>query len=125
MTVFSQFVNQTYNVAVNYANRNASNPMSNSKLTASYFAAVSASCGIGFGLRRLTKNYDLKHNLFLRGFIPYTALTLASCFNLYFIRWNEVTEGITLRVRNEVQRLFDAMITDVQVDFNTFSFFTF
>lgn len=32
ITVLSQFLNQTYNVAVNYANRNASNPMSNSKL---------------------------------------------------------------------------------------------
>lgn len=32
ITVVSQFINQTYNVAVNYANRNASNPMSNSKL---------------------------------------------------------------------------------------------
>ena len=32
ITVLSQFINQTYNVAVNYANRNASNPMSNTKL---------------------------------------------------------------------------------------------
>ena len=99
VTVVSQFINQTYNVAVNYSNRNASNPMTNSKLFVSYVAAVSMSCGIGFGLRQITKNYNLATNVFLRGFIPYTAITLASCLNLYFIRWNEVTEGITLRIK--------------------------
>eukprot|EP01083_Nonionella_stella_P082301 227155_1 len=66
---------------------------------ASYIAAVGTSCGIGFGLRQITKNYNLAHNVFLRGFIPYTAITLASCLNLYFIRWNEVTQGITLRIK--------------------------
>ena len=105
LTVFSQFINQTYNVAVNYANRNATNPMSNGKLFASYIAAVSASCGIGFGLRQLTKGRDLTHSIFLRGFIPYTAITLASCFNLYFIRWNEVTEG-TKTKGNEMEMAF-------------------
>ena len=71
----------------------------------SYICAVTASCGIGFGLRQVTKNYNLAHNIFLRGFIPYTALTLASCFNLYFIRWNEVTEGITLRIKSPISRV--------------------
>ena len=33
ITVASQFINQTYNVAINYSNRNASNPMPNTKLS--------------------------------------------------------------------------------------------
>ncbi len=102
ITVLSQFINQTYNVAVNYANRNATNPMSNTKLAVSYVAAVSVSCGIRFGLRQVTRNYNLATNVFLRGFIPYTALTLASCLNLYFIRWNEVTQGIALRIKSPI-----------------------
>ena len=65
---------------------------------------MSASCGIGFGLRQVTKSYNLAQNPFLRGFIPYTAITLASCFNLYFIRWNEVTEGITLRIKAPIKQ---------------------
>eukprot|EP01084_Bolivina_argentea_P060011 109630_1 len=105
ITVVSQFINQTYNVAVNYANRNASNPMTNTKLFVSYVAAVSVSCGIGFGLRQMTKNHNLATNAFLRGFIPYTAITLASCLNLYFIRWNEVTQGIQLRIKSPIKKI--------------------
>jgi len=115
MTVFSQFINQTYNVAVNYANRNATNTLSNNKLFVSYICAVTASCGIGFGLRQLTKNYNLATHTFLRGFIPYTALTLASCFNLYFIRWNEVAEGIELLGSKRRHMMKGAMIAIITV----------
>lgn len=105
MQVFSQFVNQSYNVSVNYYNRNASNPMSNTTLGISYVSAVSMSCGIALGLRKFAQKYiKNKNGVLFRSLIPYTALTLASSFNVYFIRWNEIMDGITLKYKKTVKK---------------------
>jgi len=48
--VFWQWINQTYNICLNHANRNASNALSNQELAVTYGAAVSASCGVALGL---------------------------------------------------------------------------
>ncbi len=79
--------------------------MSNQLLASSYLAAVGASCGIAYFLKSLTGKVianSAQHFItttFLRSFIPYISLTLSSCFNVYFIRWNEITEGINVSVR--------------------------
>ena len=101
LQVFAQFVNQSYNVAVNYSNRNASNPISNNKLFISYLAAVSTSCGIAFSLRKIIGNMSIQFqkSVFARSVVPYTAIVLSSCLNLYFIRYNEISEGIELSIK--------------------------
>ena len=46
--------NNSYNAAVNYANRNASGEISNRTLAEAYGGAVAASCSIGLGATALT-----------------------------------------------------------------------
>lgn len=48
--LFWQIFNQSYNVAVNHANRNASNQLSAQQLGTAYAAAVSVSCGLGLSM---------------------------------------------------------------------------
>ena len=47
--ITAQFINQTYNVCVNYANRNASSEMSTQTLLTAYGAAVTSSCALALG----------------------------------------------------------------------------
>lgn len=66
--IFWQWVNQSYNVALNYSNRNASSEMSTSTITSrvptkrhthlsvNYLAAVSTSCGVAFGLTKFSQS---------------------------------------------------------------------
>ena len=51
--MFWQFVNQSYNAGMNYANRNASSPYTQEDLMKGYTGAVSASIIISVGLNRL------------------------------------------------------------------------
>jgi len=47
-----QFLNQSFNAAQFYANRNASNEVADSTLAASYLGAVASAVGVGVGLSR-------------------------------------------------------------------------
>ena len=106
LQIFAQCTNQSYNVAVNYHNRNASNPMSNITLASSYIAAVTVSCTVALGLRKYAaKTLSNQNSVFSRGFIPFLAIVLASSFNVYFIRWNEITDGIKLKYKKKKQNI--------------------
>ena len=62
-TAFWQWANQSYNVAVNYANRNiGGKQMSNQAIAASYAGAVVSSCGLALGLGRVADNLKKRPN---------------------------------------------------------------
>lgn len=46
--------NQTYNVAVNYANRNVASTLDNTQLAAAYTLGVGSACGSAYGFAKLT-----------------------------------------------------------------------
>ena len=74
VTLFWQWLNQSYNLAVNYANRNASNSLSNTQIGVAYGVAVTASCSIAVGLGQLVK----------KGVVPRALSHVVSFFFLLF-----------------------------------------
>ena len=102
--VIWQWVNQTYNAALNYSNRNASSNLDMKGLSISYFAAVTASISIGLGMRRLLSPYASKFNgpaqLFFNFLISVTAIGFAGVLNVLIMRSKEIQEGITLTDAN-------------------------
>eukprot|EP01112_Ceratiomyxa_fruticulosa_P022753 TRINITY_DN8443_c0_g1_i1.p1 TRINITY_DN8443_c0_g1~~TRINITY_DN8443_c0_g1_i1.p1 ORF type:complete len:364 (-),score=72.32 TRINITY_DN8443_c0_g1_i1:47-1087(-) len=102
--VFWQWINQSYNIALNHANRNASNPMSNQQIAISYASAVTISCGVALGLRQLVeKTKIIKSASVLRGIrliTPFTAVALAGIANVFIMRSNEMKDGIKVTDEN-------------------------
>eukprot|EP00056_Hartaetosiga_gracilis_P009382 m.134381 g.134381 ORF g.134381 m.134381 type:complete len:329 (-) comp13114_c1_seq2:1308-2294(-) len=95
----SQFINQTYNVLVNYNNRNASSHMSLQTLATAYGAAVTASGGIAIGLGKLASKIKSNTPLMVamkRAVVPYIALVCAGVVNLALIRQSELTHGVSV-----------------------------
>jgi len=97
-TIFWQTVNQTCNVCVNYANRNASNEVSNATLFKNYLAAVGSSVGTAVGLNEWVKRSAfapaLKNTLL--SIVPFTAVAVANVLNIGMMRREEMTQGITV-----------------------------
>lgn len=98
-TLFWQWANQSLNVAVNYANANKTDPMSNTQLLTNYAAAVSASCGVAVGLNglvpRLTK-LNANTKLILSRLVPFAAVVSAGIVNVFLMRGNEIRNGISV-----------------------------
>eukprot|EP01006_Ploeotia_vitrea_P012521 TRINITY_DN33143_c0_g1_i1.p2 TRINITY_DN33143_c0_g1~~TRINITY_DN33143_c0_g1_i1.p2 ORF type:complete len:316 (-),score=137.58 TRINITY_DN33143_c0_g1_i1:28-975(-) len=95
--MFWQWYNQTYNVAVNHANRNASNEMSYSQIGTAYAGAVTTSCGIAWGLGEVIKrstNFAPAVRALIRSLVPFVAVATAGAANAYLMRRNEAVEGI-------------------------------
>lgn len=93
-TVFWQWANQTYNVCVNYANRNASNALSYQQIGTAYVGAVVSSCSIAVGLRHAAQRLERP---LLRSFIPFVAVATAGAINVALMRSNELLEGIAVK----------------------------
>ena len=51
-TIFWQWINQTYNAALNYENRNASSTYTTQDIAMSYTIATSAAIGVALGIRK-------------------------------------------------------------------------
>ena len=51
-TIFWQWINQTYNATLNYANRNASSSYTINDIAKSYICATGAAIGVGLGVRK-------------------------------------------------------------------------
>jgi tricarboxylate carrier len=84
--VFTQWLNQTYNVVNNYVNRSGATVDWNSLLQA-YGLAVTASCGIALGARALIASVPA---LSVAGpFVPYLAVISAGSSNVSFTRMEE------------------------------------
>ena len=93
--LFWQWMNQSYNLLVNHANRNASNPMSNSQIGLAYAVAVTASSSIAVGLSQLVKR-GIVPSMF-RHVVPYTAVASAGMANVFVMRYNEISEGVMVQ----------------------------
>mmetsp|Transcript_16262 Transcript_16262/g.15977 ORF Transcript_16262/g.15977 Transcript_16262/m.15977 type:complete len:235 (-) Transcript_16262:60-764(-) len=93
-----QWINQTYYVGVNYANRNAASKFSNQDLVLSYFGAVMASIGVGLGVKRFIepfkKSFTGSKAFFFMFTISFIANSAANGTNLLIIRSKEFKNGI-------------------------------
>lgn len=106
MQLLFQFLNQTYNSAFNYANRNATVPVDYAQLGASYAVATTTAVGAAFGLGKVvdrlqsrftaggaTPSFGVK--LLSRG-LPWLAVATAGAANALAMRYKEGVDGITV-----------------------------
>jgi len=95
--IFWQWINQSHNACVNYANRNASKPQPTSKFVGAYAVAVSSAVTIASSLTYLVKKSDKlppAKRLIVQRFVPLPATALASSLNVICMRYNEIEKGI-------------------------------
>lgn len=98
-TAFIHFVNQTYNAAINFANRNASNPVPTARLAEGYAGAVITSLSIGLTATALTKRVQARGGggmavSVIRSTLPFLAVAGAGASNVVLMRRNELTTGV-------------------------------
>lgn len=102
-TMFWQWANQSYNVAVNYANRNiGGKQMSQEAIVASYAGAVAASCSLAVGLGAVSKRLNARPNpgfgvRLFRGAVPFVAVASAGVVNVFLMRRQETIDGIQVK----------------------------
>lgn len=98
-----QWANQSYNVAVNYGNRNiGKNEMTTQDIAISYAGAVFSSCSIALGLGRVSDNLNKAANpgfgvRLFRGAVPFIAVASAGVLNVVLMRRGEIQSGITIK----------------------------
>lgn len=91
----SQWLNQTYNVSHYYANRNASNSSSDADLALAYVGATSSSVFGAAMIEKFARASKYSHQL--RVIAPFTAVSLATFFNMTLMRKSEVIEGVVVK----------------------------
>ncbi|KAM7052499.1 LOW QUALITY PROTEIN: sideroflexin-5-like [Acridotheres tristis] len=96
-TVFWQWLNQSHNACVNYANRNASKPSPTSKFIQGYLGAVISAVSIAVGLNVLIQRankFSPATRLLIQRFVPFPAVASANICNVVLMRHAELEEGI-------------------------------
>ena len=105
-TIFIHWFNQSYNCAVNFANRSGEKDSEDgtpaeevpvSRLMEGYFASISTSLSIALGatvLSRRASHFGPKFHTFIRATVPFTAVVLAGCANILLMRRSELTDGV-------------------------------
>ncbi|XP_056408647.1 sideroflexin-5 [Hyla sarda] len=96
-TIFWQWLNQSHNAGVNYANRNASKPSPTSKFILGYTGAVVSAVSIAVGLNSLVQRankFSPSTRLFIKRFVPFPAVASANICNVVLMRHSELEEGI-------------------------------
>lgn len=96
-TIFWQWVNQSHNACVNYANRNATKETPTERFIAGYVGAVTSAVSIALGLGVLIKKankFSPATKMLIQRFVPFPAVATASTFNVILMRNNELNEGI-------------------------------
>ena len=114
--VFWQWLNQSYNAGFNYANRNATVPISMPQLAASYGVATGVACGMSFALGKVVERLQAGASgapgapgaagaprpppsfgvkLLSRG-LPWMAVASAGVANALAMRYKEGVDGITV-----------------------------
>lgn len=96
-----QFVNATYNALQFYANRNASNHVTDGQLLASYIGATTSSVGVGVALRYAIST---PRNAFLIGWrlriaqiaVPFVAAVSGKPLQIGLMRSDELTSGVAV-----------------------------
>ncbi|KAJ3310873.1 hypothetical protein HDV04_004566 [Boothiomyces sp. JEL0838] len=98
MIVGCQWLNQSVNVAFNYANANKTTPMSTKETMVAYSAAVVSSCSIALGMNHwLTHKAPVSWKPVLGKTIPFFAVAIAGTLNVYLMRRKELTDGIQVQ----------------------------
>ncbi|XP_077789810.1 sideroflexin-5 isoform X4 [Podarcis muralis] len=96
-TVFWQWLNQSHNACVNYANRNATKPSPTSKFIQGYLGAVISAVSIAVGLNVLIQKanqFTPATRLLIQRFVPFPAVASANICNVVLMRHTELEEGI-------------------------------
>ncbi|XP_061690794.1 sideroflexin-5b isoform X2 [Syngnathoides biaculeatus] len=96
-TIFWQWLNQSHNACVNYANRNASKPTPTSRFLQGYFGAVTSAVSIAVGLNVLLQKANKLSpatRMIIQRFVPFPAVASANICNVVLMRHNELSEGI-------------------------------
>ncbi|KAJ3413462.1 hypothetical protein HDV05_008031 [Chytridiales sp. JEL 0842] len=99
--VFWQWVNQSVNVAFNYANANKTTKMDMTETASKYFmaygTAVASSCTIALGLNesvKRVKGLSPSAMALLGRCVPFGAVAAAGTLNVFLMRRKEIVDGI-------------------------------
>jgi len=96
--VFFQWINQTYNASLNYANRNASSTVTTADLLQSYGMASTSAITVGLGIRHLLAKQlsgaTGSRLICLNALTSFFAVGAAGFLNAYFMRKKEMETGI-------------------------------
>nr|XP_032806420.1 sideroflexin-5 isoform X2 [Petromyzon marinus]XP_032806421.1 sideroflexin-5 isoform X2 [Petromyzon marinus] len=96
-TVFWQWLNQSHNACVNYANRNASKPTPTARFVQGYLGAVCSAVALAVGLNVFIKRasgFSPATRLLIQRLIPFPAVATANVCNVLLMRHNELQEGV-------------------------------
>uniref|UniRef100_A0A3Q2DD63 Sidoreflexin n=1 Tax=Cyprinodon variegatus TaxID=28743 RepID=A0A3Q2DD63_CYPVA len=97
LCAFFQWLNQSHNACVNYANRNATKPTPTSKFLQGYVGAVTSAVSIAVGLNMLIQKANKlspSTRMIIQRFVPFPAVASANICNVALMRHNELSEGI-------------------------------
>ncbi|GFR82787.1 sideroflexin [Elysia marginata] len=95
--IFWQWLNQSHNACVNFANRNASKPTPLKRFVLGYVGAVSTAVSIAVALNLLIKRasaFSTTTKLLIQRLVPFPATATASTCNVLLMRNSELSEGI-------------------------------
>ncbi|XP_060935418.1 sideroflexin-5b isoform X2 [Limanda limanda] len=96
-TIIWQWLNQSHNACVNYANRNATKPTPTSKFLQGYAGAVTSAVSIAVGLNVLIQKANKLSpatRMIIKRLVPFPAVGSANICNVGLMRHNELSEGI-------------------------------
>ncbi|KAF3694108.1 Sideroflexin-5 Tricarboxylate carrier BBG-TCC [Channa argus] len=102
-TIIWQWLNQSHNACVNYANRNATKPMPASKFFQGYVGAVTSAVSIAVGLNVLIQKVNKLSpatRMIIQRFVPFPAVASANICNVALMRHSELSEGIDVLDNN-------------------------
>nr|XP_046262521.1 sideroflexin-5b isoform X1 [Scatophagus argus] len=102
-TIIWQWLNQSHNACVNYANRNATKPTPTSKFLQGYVGAVTSAVSIAVGLNVLIQKANKLSpatRMIIQRFVPFPAVASANICNVGLMRHNELSEGIDVLDHN-------------------------
>lgn len=97
-TIFWQWINQTYNAAFNYGNRNATSSYTTNDILKSYGIACASSIVVALGIRKAlsgyTKNMHGSKLILMNAISSFFACSTAGFLNAFFMRKTELEKGI-------------------------------
>ncbi|KAL8594100.1 Sideroflexin-5 [Nucella lapillus] len=102
--IFWQWLNQSHNACVNFANRNASKPTPTKWFVMGYVGAVTSAVSIAVGLSlfiRRASAFSPTTKMLIQRFVPFPAVAMASMCNVVLMRNSELVEGIEVFDKQE------------------------